>query len=277
MRGDPGLQARRGGGPADRLPCALPAHGRPPLVEEDRVGAPPPRRQFRAAAHQVGAQGVLRVGAQGHQALLAALAEEPHDGRPVVQVDVVDGQSHGLADAGARGVEQLEQGRVPEPRRARGGVGGVEESGDLVDAERLGQVGALFGRAHLGCGVGAHAPLAQRVGVQPADGGAGAGHRGGGGRGAREPARRQRRQVGLDVRGAHTGDVRDAPGPQVAGVAADIAPVVRHRVRRRPALDPQVVEPVGGGVLDGVHGPSVSAKVHGRPDRYAPAHIAARL
>ena len=105
--GDPAVHQR-----AHRALVDPPAPG----AEEQRR---PRRRRRRSAGRPCGQPAVERAGgrvAEGHDALLAALAEHAH--HVAVAVHVVDVEAGQLADPDAGGVEQLEHRHVAQPDRA---------------------------------------------------------------------------------------------------------------------------------------------------------------
>ena len=77
--------------------------------------------EVRPAAREVAPQGLGGVPADGHDALLAALADHAHE--PVVQVDARLVEADRLGDAQAGAVEQLDERLVAERARLRPGRG----------------------------------------------------------------------------------------------------------------------------------------------------------
>ena len=132
---------------------------RPPRAFRNRAGVPLPLAASSGpAADQVGVEGAGAVGSQRHQPFLGALAEQPDDRRArasrlALQGDVVDVQAHGFADAGAGGIEELQQRPVAQAG-GRVGAGRLEDPGDLVDADGLGQPFAGHRRVDVAGGVG---------------------------------------------------------------------------------------------------------------------------
>ena len=89
--------------------------------------------------------GLERLGAQGHQTFLLALAADPQ--RPGELVHVLHVQRHQLADPQAGGVDRLQNGPVAQPQQ-RLGVRGPKQRLDLLNVQELGQVFVLLGRAN---------------------------------------------------------------------------------------------------------------------------------
>ena len=119
------------GGLLEDRPGALPAQGPAQGVEEDLRHSPALLSQDRSAPHQVGVQRLPGVGPHGDHALLASLAEQPQ--QPGVGVEVVDDEPHRLGDAGAGGVENLQQRSVAQAHRGVVDAGGLQEDADLID------------------------------------------------------------------------------------------------------------------------------------------------
>ena len=160
-----------------------------------------------------------------------------------------DLQAVGLGDAQAAAVEDLEDGAVAKAGPAGVGVDGVEDAFDFFDGEDFGEVAAELGGVDAVAGV--VLPLAFED--EPVEEGA---------QRAEQP-----RLASLAQRFSHSRPLfchsRPRPGissragrqvffdvlrPYYAGRQVqrrqqlrDVAPVGRHRVRRQPALHPQVV------------------------------------
>jgi hypothetical protein len=81
--------------------------------------------EVRSAEREVAAHGLGGWTAERNEALLAALAEHPHD--PVLQRDAVLLEPDGLGDPEAGAVEELHESPVAQRARRRSG-GGVDET-----------------------------------------------------------------------------------------------------------------------------------------------------
>ena len=112
-------------------PGALPTQGPAQGVEEDLRYSPALLGQDRPASHQVGIQRLPGVGPHGDHAFLAPLAEQPQ--QPGVGVKVVDDKPHRLGDAGAGGVEDLQQRSVAQAHRGVVNACCLQEAADLID------------------------------------------------------------------------------------------------------------------------------------------------
>src|SRR5690606_23086469 len=128
-------------------PRALPGQPGPARVEEHGGRAAALRREPGTPAHEVGVERAARERPARHDALLAALAE-PTDGT-AREVEVVDVEAHGLADARAGRVHELEERAVAQGRGTVTEPGGVEDARDLVRGDRLRQAPALGRGAHV--------------------------------------------------------------------------------------------------------------------------------
>jgi hypothetical protein len=98
---------------------------------------------------EVVAERVDRRLAERGDPFLRALAEQPHLALREVQGGEVE--RAGLGHAGAAGVQQLEQGPVPQPDRRRG-VGGDEQAVHLVDRRTRGRCRPCLGEASSAAG-----------------------------------------------------------------------------------------------------------------------------
>ena len=176
---------------------------------------------------EVGAERVGGHLAEGDEALFVAFADHAHEA--FSEVDVRDEQAAGLGDAQAAAVEDFEDRAVAEVHP--GCVSdGVENCGDLFDGKDFREVAAEFGGVDAVAGV----VFALALEDQPVEEGF-------------QRAEQPRlgalaelvaaRKVPLDVLRP------DRPRSQVQRLQQlrDVAPVGRHRVRRQPALHPQIV------------------------------------
>ena len=112
-------------------PGALPTQGPAQGVEKDLRHSPAPLSQDRSASYQVGVQRLPGVGPHGDHAFLASLAEQPQ--QPGAGVEIVDDEPHRLGDAGAGGVEDLQQRPVAQAHRGVVNACGLQEAADLID------------------------------------------------------------------------------------------------------------------------------------------------
>ncbi|MNF88826.1 hypothetical protein D3C84_713290 [compost metagenome] len=103
--------------------------------------------------------------AQGHQALLAALAE--HLEHALAQVDLFQGQADQFGDAQAAGVEHFEHGAVAQADGVFQ-VGGFQQGFDIRLGQRLGQRPPQLRQVHLQGGVFGYQVLAQQEAVEAA-------------------------------------------------------------------------------------------------------------
>ena len=87
---------------------------------------------------EVGAEGVCRHFAERHEALFVALADHAHEA--LLEVDVRDLQAAGFGDAQAAAVEDFEDGAVAQSGPAAGGVDGFEDGRNLLDAKDFREV-----------------------------------------------------------------------------------------------------------------------------------------
>ena len=165
--------------------------------------------------------------AEGDEALFVAFADHAHEA--LLQVDVRDQQAAGLGDTQAAAVEYFKDRAVAQVHP--GFVAdGVEDLFDLFDGEDLREVAAEFGGVDAVAGI--VLPLALED--QPVEEGF---------QGAEQPRLGAlaelvaARKVPLDILRP------DRPRLQVQRLQQlrDVAPVGRHRVRRQPALHPQIV------------------------------------
>ena len=106
--------------------------------EEQRVVRAPGERG--PCVTEIQAQGVRRPLAEGHDALLAALAEDVH--RLLVEVDVGEAEPHRLGAPQAARVRQLEDRRVPDRERPVSRDRG-EQFLDVRELRRVGQPAPL--------------------------------------------------------------------------------------------------------------------------------------
>ncbi len=151
----------------DDLPEAQPGHGGTAGGEKEKVAAPfleQPGTSF----FEVGGEPFPRLFAEGHQSLLAALAQHPHVAAGEVCRRHREIYQFGNPHAG--GVEQVQHGMVAEQERRRGG-GGAEQPIHLGDGQHLGQAAARLGQVDVQRRVGGD----QFVGDQKAEEGAQAG------------------------------------------------------------------------------------------------------
>ncbi len=170
-------------------------------VEEDRFGvaaAQPLLRLEQGAplTREPVGQGGPGEAADRDDALLVPLAEHPEQGQvgPLHRShDVTEVQPHDLAHAGARAVEDFEEGPVAQDRRT-GADDGPEQPLGLLLAQRLGQHVRDGDGGQIERGVVAPQPFFDQEAVEAPDARERPGHR----RGAMGPA--QRLQVRRDVR-----------------------------------------------------------------------------
>src|SRR5690606_36608298 len=244
-------------------PGALAGQSPTALVQEDRRGAPALIGEDRAAADQPGLDGIGRVPAEWHDALLVALAEQPHHSLvrgmragplAATQVEVVHVDPDGLADTRAGAVEHLEQRAVPEGDGRVADAGGVQEPLDLHDADRL--------RKPPGGGrwcddlrrVVDHVPLRLQEAVESADYHERPGRRRGG---QRRTIALARPQLGQEVGHralAHRPGTRDPPGAQEVEVSAQVPLVRLERVLGGAPFHAEVVQPAARGARQRVAG-----------------------
>ncbi len=192
-----------------------------------------------------------RVGGElpeGDEPLFVAFADHAHEA--FLQIDVRDLQAAGLGDAQAAAVEDLEDGAVAQAGPAGVGVDGVEDGGDFLDGEDFREVAAEFRRVDAVAGVvvpfalqdqpveeGAQraeqprlASLAQRLALL-----------------AWLPVRHSRPRPGISSRAARQVPFnilrphRPRLQLQRREQLRDVASVGRHRIRRQPALHPQII------------------------------------
>ena len=112
-------------------PGALPTQGPAQGVEENLWHSTALLGQDRPTSHQVGVQRLPGVGPHGDHAFLASLAEKPQ--QLGVGVKVVDDEPHRLGDAGAGGVEDLQQRSVAQAHRGVVNACCLQEAADLID------------------------------------------------------------------------------------------------------------------------------------------------
>jgi hypothetical protein len=115
VRGDCPGQAGLLGGRSDDGPCALSGQSAPAGIEEQRRGPFPRAGQCGPGPNEVGVEGVPGQPAEGHHPLPSALAAQPDEPHP--EVDVIGGQPDRLGDPGSAGVEELQQGAIAEGER----------------------------------------------------------------------------------------------------------------------------------------------------------------
>ena len=127
---------------------------------EEQRGACSWREQLRPAGLEPGSERVVGRDAVRHRALLAPLAEDPHDSTgPVHVVHVEPAQ---LPDTDPRRVEQLEDGDVAQPDRAAViGTGGrcLEQGPRVGGVEHRRQRLVCLGTAESGAGIGVGSPV----------------------------------------------------------------------------------------------------------------------
>ena len=141
---------------------ALCRESRDPRIPRNSAGVARPRaRELRARPGQVRIESRPGVGADRHDALLAALAEQPHDLGRAVAEQVVDVEADHLRHPRARRVQQLEQRPVAQIRRLVA-VGRGEQLLDLVDGQRLRQPRGLLRGDEVARRVGLEHTLAAR-------------------------------------------------------------------------------------------------------------------
>ena len=164
----------------DHGPGPLPAEPAPRGVEEDGLGVAAPGPAVRGhAGPSVGGQPPV----EGHpgrpperdQPLLGPLAEHPE--QAVVALQVHEGETDHLGDAGPGAVEHLEQGPVPEVGWF-GPAHRVQQLEHLVLVEGLGQPAGDAGRPEVGGGIaGRSSPSLTRNRNRPRRAVRGPGHR----------------------------------------------------------------------------------------------------
>ena len=219
-----------------------------------------------AADAEVGVDGVEGGLAERDEAALLPLAEGGDEA--LLPVDVGELEADDLADAQARGVEDVEDGAVAQAADALA-LGGVEDAGDLLDDEDLGEAAGDPGAVDQGARVGGEGALAEEEAGEAADGGEVAG----GGPGA-EALAAEGHEVGGDEGVVDAGPVGDAVLLGVGAELGEVDGVGRDALRGERALDAEVVQ-VGVDPGVEVHGGRVDAGARvgqaggGRPGRWA--------
>ena len=224
----------------------------------------------RAAALEVDADGLDRRAADGHHALLRALAARAQDGLLHVEVGHLDPDR--LRGPQPAGVHQLEQ-RAVAQRGGRGALRLGEQLRHLAAVQDLRQPAAAAGAADRGGRVGVAQALAPEVAVERAQAGGLAVDRGG---------RRRRAAVALGQLGEEVADVGGggdrrlgAAGLEEAPELEQVAAVRLERVARQAALELEVGEEVEHEVLVGAGVWERCDGGHGQLFRPAPAQTLA--
>ena len=143
-------------------------HGVAARREEERPRGLGGLREAGTRTLEVGAQTVEDLRVERHDPLLAPLSEEP-DLR-LGEIDVLDGEARDLRDAGARGVEELEDRSIAQTDLV-GIVDSGEDIGDIAVRHRLGKRACDLGARDGGCGILRHKALMNEPAVERADGG----------------------------------------------------------------------------------------------------------
>ena len=220
-----------------------PGHAATPGGDE-QVAALLPTQDGRAALGQVAAQPLAGYLAEGHQALLGALAQHPQ--HAVIQAHIQHPQAHQLTHPQAAGVHQLQHGAVAQAQRGAV-VGGAQQRLHLRLGQDLGHPQRLFGRLQPEGGVHHHHPLTQRpveIALEDAEPPVG---RGGAGAGVLVGEIAVQQRLGGVVQ-------RQTLGAKPAGIQREVAPVGLQGVGGQAILQPQGVhKAVNAGLAGGVH------------------------
>ena len=164
------------------------------------------------------------------------------------QGDVVDVEAHGLADAGAGGIQELQQRPVAQPG-GRVRSCGLQDPGDLVDADGLGQAFAGHGRVDVAGRVGGGDAFECPELVESAHGHHRPGRRPDAqGRAAVGPVGQRLDEAGDVVPGDLGGALAAGVG-EVPGVAGQVPPVRGEGVGRESPLHAHVLQVVRHGAV----------------------------
>ena len=212
---------------------------RPPRALRNSAEVVRAADEFEPAGGEVVADRFACGAAERHHALLAPLAE--HSDQTVVEVDVAQVETDELADPQPAGVEHLEDGSIPAGTRTVARYR-REQRVDLGLREGLRDALGHPRTADVATRIRAEQTFLDAETVERPDRGEGACDR----RllVAPQPVVGACLLQFVDVSAHHRlVDVRDVPGhappAEVLGVAAQVAPVGRQRVRGQAALDPQ--------------------------------------
>ena len=164
MRRDLTADARRQRVFLDGFPDVLPREPVAGTVDEKQTAV---GGKFGAAVGDIVLQPGLRLGMQGHQALLAALAEHPHE--PALQVDVLQRQAADFRHPQARRIQHLHEAAVP-PAGLVAQIRLRKQALHLLAAQHLGQVLRQPGTFQQGGGIGRQHFLLHGKGKKAAQG-----------------------------------------------------------------------------------------------------------